>query len=77
LAGFALSVDNLAVGFALSFSGVSIPRAAGTIAGVSVSLAFVGLELGQRLGAHFEAWSEELGGAVLVFVGAALASGLL
>jgi putative Mn2+ efflux pump MntP len=77
LAGFALSLDNLVVGFAFSFSRVSILLAAGTIAGVSVALALVGLELGQRLGAHVEAWSEELGGTVLVVVGLALGVGVL
>jgi putative Mn2+ efflux pump MntP len=52
--GFALSLDNLVVGFALSFSHVPLVLAAGLIAAVSVSMALVGLELGQRLRARFE-----------------------
>jgi putative Mn2+ efflux pump MntP len=75
--GFALSLDNLVVGFALGFSQVAIVLAAGLIAVVSVSMALVGLELGQRLGARFDAWSEEIGGAVLIVVGLALGVGLL
>jgi putative Mn2+ efflux pump MntP len=40
-------------------------------------MSLIGLELGNRLGAHVEAWSEELGGAVLIGVGVAIATGLL
>jgi putative Mn2+ efflux pump MntP len=36
----------------------------------------VGLELGHRLGRRIEEWSEELGGAVLILVGIAIAAGL-
>jgi putative Mn2+ efflux pump MntP len=74
---FALSLYSLVVGFALSFSHVAIIIAAGLIAAVSVSMALVGLELGQRLGAPFEAWTEEFGGAVLIVVGFAVGVGLL
>lgn len=73
----ALSVDNLVVGFALGTMAVSLPVAAGLIAGVSVALSLLGLEIGSRLGASFERWSEEIGGGVLVAVGAAVLSGLL
>jgi putative Mn2+ efflux pump MntP len=75
--GLALSLDNLVIGFALSFYGVPIPLAAGVIAAVSVSMSLMGLELGGRLGTRFEKWSEELGGAVLILVGLALAIGLI
>jgi putative Mn2+ efflux pump MntP len=75
--GLALSVDNLVVGFALSFYRVSLPLAAGIIGLVSIALSLAGLELGQRLGRRFEAWSAYLGGAVLILVGIALGSGLL
>lgn len=74
--GFALSMDNLVVGFALSFYHAPLPLAAGVIAVVSVSMTLVGLELGDRLGTRFERWSEELGGAVLILVGLALGLGL-
>jgi putative Mn2+ efflux pump MntP len=75
--GFALSLDNLVVGFALSFSQVPIVLTASLIAAVSVSMALVGLELGQRLRARYEVWSEEVGGAVFIVVGLALGVGLL
>ena len=38
-----------------------------------VGMSLVGLELGQRLGGVVEKWSEEIGGAVLILVGAAIA----
>lgn len=72
----ALSIDNLAVGFALAVYHIQIVLAAATMAVVSVAMSLVGLELGHRLGKHVEAWSEELGGAVLILVGIAIASRL-
>jgi putative Mn2+ efflux pump MntP len=77
ITGLALSVDNLVVGFALGIQRISVPLAAITIGTVSVALSLLGLELGQRLGARFEQWSEEMGGAVLIVVGSALFVGLL
>jgi len=73
----ALSIDNLAVGFALAQYHVQIVVAALTMAGVSVGMSLVGLELGNRLGARVEAWSEEIGGGVLILVGIALVLGVL
>jgi putative Mn2+ efflux pump MntP len=75
--GLALSVDNLAVGFALAIYRVPIVLAAATMGVISVAMSLVGLELGHRLGARVEAWSDELGGAVLIGVGIAIATGLL
>jgi len=71
--GAALSIDNLIVGFALGTHKVPLARAAVVIAVVSVSMSLVGLELGQQLGGVVEKWSEEIGGAVLMLVGAAIA----
>jgi putative Mn2+ efflux pump MntP len=48
--GTALSIDNLAVGFALGTYHVSLAVAAITIGAVSVTLSLIGLELGDRLG---------------------------
>jgi putative Mn2+ efflux pump MntP len=76
LVGAALSIDNLIVGFALGTYKVSLVLAAITIAVVSVAMSLVGLELGNRLGRSAEKWSGELGGGVLVLVGAAIAFGL-
>jgi putative Mn2+ efflux pump MntP len=73
----ALSIDNLAVGFAIAIYHVQIALAAVMMAGVSVGLSLLGLELGSRLGERVEEWSEEIGGAVLIAVGAALGAGLL
>jgi manganese efflux pump family protein len=73
----ALSIDNLAVGFALAIYHIQIVLAAATIGVISVAMSLIGLELGNRLGSRVEEWSEELGGAVLIGVGVAIASGLL
>ncbi len=73
----ALSIDNLVVGFALAIYRIPIVLAAITMGVVSVAMSLVGLELGHRVGVHVEAWSEELGGAVLIGVGIAIATGLL
>jgi putative Mn2+ efflux pump MntP len=74
---FALSIDNLAVGFALAVYHIQIVLAAATMGVISVAMSLVGLELGHRLGKHVEAWSEEIGGGVLILVGLAIAAGLL
>jgi putative Mn2+ efflux pump MntP len=73
----ALSIDNLAVGFALAVYQINIVLAAATMGVISVALSLLGLELGSRLGSRVEAWSEELGGAVLILVGLAIAVGVL
>ncbi len=73
----ALSIDNLAVGFALAVYRINIVLAAATMGVISVAMSLVGLELGSRLGTRVEAWSEELGGGVLILVGVAIAIGIL
>jgi putative Mn2+ efflux pump MntP len=75
--GAALSVDNLAVGFALGSYRVSLVTAAVIIGAVSVGLSLLGLELGSRLGAKTGENGELLGGAVLIGVGIAIAAGVL
>jgi manganese efflux pump family protein len=77
ITALALSIDNLAVGFALAIYRIPIVLAAVTMGVISVAMSLIGLELGHRLGAHVEAWSEEIGGVVLIGVGIAIASGLL
>jgi putative Mn2+ efflux pump MntP len=44
---------------------------------ISVGMSLVGLEIGGRVGATVEHRSEIIGGAVLIAVGIALATGLL
>ncbi len=77
LTGLALSVDNLAVGFALGSYHTSILVGAVTIGVVSVALALVGLELGSRLGGRVGERGAELAGVLLIAVGALIAAGVL
>jgi putative Mn2+ efflux pump MntP len=77
ITALALSIDNLAVGFALAIYHVNIALAAVMMGAVSVGMSLVGLELGHRLGARVEGWSEEIGGGVLIVVGVAIALGVL
>jgi manganese efflux pump family protein len=75
--GFALSVDNLVVGFGLGAIAVPLIAAAATFGVVSVALSLAGLEIGRRVGARLGEFSEVVGGAVLVLVGILIASGVL
>lgn len=75
--GAALSIDNLAVGFALGTYHVSLLVAAVVIGAVSVSLSLIGLELGDRLGAKTGERGEIISGFVLIGVGVAIATGAL
>ena len=75
--GLALSLDNLAVGFALGAVHVSLPVAVIVIGAVSVTLSLLGLELGQRLSSQIGGRGEILGGLVLIGVGIAVAAGVL
>jgi manganese efflux pump family protein len=77
ITALALSIDNLAVGFALGGLQIPIILAAATMGIVSVGMSLAGLELGHRLGRRVEEWSEEIGGAVLIVVGIAIAVGIL
>jgi putative Mn2+ efflux pump MntP len=75
--GIALSIDNLAVGFALGTYHVNLAAAAAIIGAVSVILTLAGLELGDRLGTKTGERGELIGGLVLIAVGIAIASGIL
>ncbi len=77
VSGLGLSIDNLAVGFALGTYHVALPTAAVVIGAVSVTMALIGLELGRLLGTKIGERGEALGGIVLVAVGIAIATGLL
>jgi putative Mn2+ efflux pump MntP len=74
---FALSLDNLAAGFALGTLRVSVAGAAIAIGAVSVLMSLAGLELGGRVGAAAGRRGEQISGAILVAVGVALAAGVL
>jgi putative Mn2+ efflux pump MntP len=77
VAGAALSIDNLIVGFALGTYHVSLALAAVVIAVVSVGMSLVGLELGRRIGMRIGEYGELLGGVVLMLVGALIGFGAL
>jgi manganese efflux pump family protein len=77
LSGLALSLDNLVVGFALGTAHISIWLGAIVIGVVSAGLSLAGLELGARAGRWAGERSEQLAGALLIFVGVALGTGLL
>jgi putative Mn2+ efflux pump MntP len=75
--GLALSVDNLAAGFALGTYHVAIVLAAVLIGVVSAAMSLAGMELGARLGAAIGRRSDLAAGVILVAVGIAMASGWL
>ena len=75
--GFALSIDNLVIGFALGTYDVNVVIAIVVIAVVSVGMSLVGLELGARIGTRVGARGELLGGILLIAVGAAIGFGAL
>jgi putative Mn2+ efflux pump MntP len=83
LSGLALSLDNLVIGFALGTYQTPILLSALVIGAVSVAMSLAGLELGALLGrlARRTRWPDEsgdqLGGALLVMVGVAVAAGVL
>ena len=77
ITALALSIDNLAVGFALGTYHVSLAVAAVTIGLVSVALSLAGLELGAQIGAKTGSRGEMIGGLVLIGVGAAIGAGLV
>jgi manganese efflux pump family protein len=75
LTGFALSLDNLVVGFSLGVTHTSLIEALVVFGAASVVLSLAGLEIGQRLGQAFEFGAEYLAAAVLLAVGVLLATG--
>jgi len=77
LSAVALSVDNLAAGFALGTFRVGLAVAAPVFGVVSVLMSLAGLELGARIGAAAGDRSELIACAMLVGVGAAMAAGVL
>ena len=77
ISAFALSLDNLAAGFALGTLHVGVAEGALVIGVVSVLLSLAGLELGSRIGAAAGRRGEQIGGAILVAVGVAMAAGVL
>ena len=77
VSGFALSIDNLVIGFALGTYQVNVLTGTLVIGLVSVALSLAGLELGARMGRWSGRRSEQLGGLLLISVGVAIAAGTL
>ena len=75
--GLALSIDNLAVGFALGAFHVNLALAAVLIGAVSITMSLLGLELGNRISTKTGDRGELLGGLVLIGVGIAVATGIV
>ncbi len=76
LSAFALSLDNLVVGFALGAYQVSLLTGAAIFGAVSVVMTLAGLELGARIGRRAGPRGEQIGGAILISVGVAIAAGV-
>jgi len=77
VSGFALSLDNLVVGFALGATRVGLAVAAAVIGAVSVCMSLIGLEAGAKLGAAFGRRGALIGGGILAGVGILIAAGVL
>jgi manganese efflux pump family protein len=75
LTGFALSMDNLVVGFSLGAQHISLIQAVVVFAVVSVCLSVLGLEFGRRIGAVLEHGADYLAGIALMAVGLLVAVG--
>jgi manganese efflux pump family protein len=76
ISGLALSVDNLAAGFALGAYHTGLALAATVFGAVSVIMTLAGLELGARLGARTGDRSELIASVMLIAVGIAVAAGV-
>lgn len=74
--GLVLSLDNLAVGFALGSAKVGLLAAVVVIGVVSVALSLLGLELGGRLGERVGERGELVGGVALMVVGILIGLGI-
>jgi manganese efflux pump family protein len=77
VSGLALSVDNLAAGFALGSYQVSVLVGVVVFGVVSVVMSLAGLEFGARIGRRAGERGELIGGVILVGVGAAVGFGVL
>lgn len=75
-AGLALSMDNLAAGFALGTYHTGLAVAAVVFGAVSAVMSLIGLELGARTAAAAGGRSELLASAILIAAGGALAVGV-
>ncbi len=76
MSGFALSIDNLVIGFGLGVTKTPLVASVLVFAIVSVGLSLAGLELGASLGARMQGRAEWVAGVVLIAVGVLIAANL-
>lgn len=70
LQGIATSIDALSVGFAIAeYDFFAALVSALIIAAVTFSLCFCGLKIGKKIGEHFSARAQVLGGSILILIG--------
>ena len=74
MAGFALSIDNLVIGFGLGVTRTPLVASLLVFGLVSVGLSLAGLELGRTLGARMQERADWVAGVVLIAVGALIAA---
>lgn len=72
--GFALSIDNLVIGFGLGVTKTPLVASVVVFAIISVGLTLAGLELGRSLGARVQGDADWVAGGVLIVVGALIAA---
>jgi putative Mn2+ efflux pump MntP len=72
--GFALSIDNLVIGFGLGVTKTPLVASLLVFAVVSVGLTLAGLELGRTLGTRMQGRADWVAGVVLIAVGALIAA---
>lgn len=65
----ATSIDALAVGVSLSLIGMTIVKPAVVIGLTALTMTFVAMQLGKKVGGHLGQWAERGGGVVLILVG--------
>jgi putative Mn2+ efflux pump MntP len=71
--GFGVSLDELAIGLAIGLLRLPLPVVVLLIGAQAVVASQLGLRLGARLGATVRGWAEQLAGALLIVLGAAVA----
>lgn len=74
MAGLALSIDNLVIGFGLGVTKTPLVASLLVFGLVSVGLSLAGLELGRTLGARMQERADWVAGVVLIAVGALIAA---
>jgi putative Mn2+ efflux pump MntP len=77
ISGFALSLDNLAAGFALGSYQVGVLAGAVVFGVVSAAMSLAGLEFGARIGSRAGAAGQVIGGVFVAGVGVAIGLGAL